>query len=97
MTNAQVLDAFLNRKKAESLNMRTDGERLWSYETVVAQWYRQNVGGFTFLDVVVNARKYSRTTSKQCSRLYHGNFRMTSTNDIPFCVQDLRPYIKEVQ
>ena len=57
MTNQQVVQAFLDNKAGHSLNMRTNGEKLWSYDTVIAQ-----IDGNI---ITINMTKYSPTTSKQ--------------------------------
>lgn len=80
MTNNQVVWAFINGNSGKSLNMRTDGIKLWSYSTVVAQW----IDG----KIVKNARKYSVTTSKQLSHLNYDS--LTIRKDLPFNTQDLK-------
>ena len=68
MTTSDVIGAFLKRKMAHTpvrdlmwggrdCSISTDGARLWSYSTIIAQW-----SGDT---VLINNTKYSRTTSKQ--------------------------------
>lgn len=68
MTTQEVIKQFLARKTAHTpirnlmyggrnCSISTDGTRLWSYNTVIAQW-----GGDA---VLINNTKYSRTTSKQ--------------------------------
>ena len=69
--NANVIGKFLLREKATSpvrnikedyhvykgASISTDGTRLWSYNTIIAQW-----GGDT---VLINNTKYSNTTTMQ--------------------------------
>lgn len=81
MTNNQVVNAFLNGGHGQSLNMRTDGERLWSYNTVMAQ----HIKG---LGIVFNTTRYSVTTSKQTSQLRGLNVLKT-TKFAPIGTQDL--------
>lgn len=68
MTTQEVIKQFLARKTAHTpirdlmyggrnCSISTDGTRLWSYNTIIAQW-----GDDT---VLINNTKYSRTTSKQ--------------------------------
>lgn len=72
MTTQKVIQQFLARKSAHTpirdlmwggrnCSISTDGAKLWSYNTVIAQW-----GGNA---VLINNTKYSRTTSKQQSAL----------------------------
>lgn len=68
MKTDQVITAFLHREKAHTqirdlmwggrgCSISTDGARLWSYDTVIAQWSEDTV--------LINNTKYSATTSKQ--------------------------------
>lgn len=59
LSNKAVVEAFANKQVAHSGSMWVsyDGQRLYSYETCIAQ----HVGNV----VVLNATKYSVTTSKQ--------------------------------
>lgn len=84
MTNNQVVWAFINGRHGHSLNMSTDGVRLWSYSTVVAQRTKDGV--------IFNATKYSRTTSKQVSGL-KGNCDFNTKKPVPFNTQDLTAYL----
>ena len=72
MRTEQVIAAFLSRKKAKTptrdlmyggrdCSISTDGARLWSYSTIIAQWSGDVV--------LINNTKYSRTNSKQQSEL----------------------------
>lgn len=56
-TNKDVAVAFLKHERhtSSTRNFHSDGVRLWSYNTVIAQWD----GG----RLIVNATKYSSTTS----------------------------------
>ena len=85
MTNKEVVRAFLNGHSGHSLNMSTNGIKLWSYNTVVAQR--------TFdYGIVFNATKYSVTTSKQTGELRRGHYTQTSKH-VPINSQDLEEYI----
>lgn len=71
MQNAKVIGKFLLREKATSpvrkieedyhvykgASISTDGRKLWSYATVIAEW-RGDV-------VAINGKKYSNTTTMQ--------------------------------
>jgi hypothetical protein len=85
MTNEKVVNAFLKRLEEYSLNMTSTGEKLYSYSTVVAQW----IDG----EVVFNATKYSRTTSKQTSILRYDKSLKQTTQYVPFNTSDLRQYL----
>ena len=84
MTNQQVGEKFLKGEKGKSLNMTSTGDKLFSYNTVVAQW----VGG----KMVFNSTKYSRTTTRQAGWLKAFADVVTSKS-VHFNVDDLRPYI----
>ena len=55
--NEKVAGAFLDKRSAKGASISTDGATLWSYSTRIAKWD----GG----RVIMDARKYSRTTSTQ--------------------------------
>lgn len=59
-TNLQVIQKFLNKEGANSLNMTSTGRKLFSYNTIIAEW-----AGPGFSVLVVNKTKYSRTTSSK--------------------------------
>ena len=57
MSNKDLINAFINGKEAQNGSMRTDGTKLFSYFTCIAQ---KTSDGILF-----NVCKYSTTTSKQ--------------------------------
>ena len=57
MTNKEVCNAFVNKTNGQSGSMRTDGVKIYSYNTCIGEW----VDG----KIIINASKYSVTTSKQ--------------------------------
>lgn len=61
MTNEQVVMNFWMHKAGKSLNMKSTGDKLFSYATCVAEWHDDTL--------YLNTTKYSVTTSKQTSRL----------------------------
>lgn len=63
MTNLEVCNAFANGISGHSLNMSTDGDKLFSYGTIIAQ--RTDKG------ILLNVCKYSTTTSKQQTYARH--------------------------
>lgn len=56
MKNSEVVEAFFNRETGQSENRISSGDKLFSYNTCIAQW----VGS----KLLINTTKYSRTTSK---------------------------------
>ena len=61
MTNNEVVRNFCNHKVGKSLNMKSTGDKLFSYKTCVAEWRGETL--------YVNTTKYSQTTSKQTCEL----------------------------
>ena len=57
MSNKDLINAFINGKEAQNGSMRTDGTKLFSYFTCIAQK--------TSKGILFNVCKYSCTTSKQ--------------------------------
>lgn len=68
MTTQEVVKQFLARKSAHTpkryfmwggygSSISTDGEKLYSYSTPIAEWRGDSVA--------INSKKYSNTTSKQ--------------------------------
>ena len=84
MTNRQVGQVFLKKGKGKSLNMTSTGDKLFSYNTVIAEW----IDG----KLVFNTTKYSRTTSKQTNWL-RGYADVLTSKPAPFNAQHLRQYI----
>lgn len=84
MTNNQVVELFLNKRKAKSLHMFSDGHKIWSYNTVVAQWEGETL--------IFNQTKYSRTTSKQVGGLRAVRDKVLTRITVPFNTQDLKNY-----
>lgn len=84
MTNQQVGERFLIGEKGKSLNMVSTGDKLFSYNTVIAQWVDYKM--------VFNNTKYSPTTSKQTNWIK--DYADTVTSEfVPINTHDLRPYI----
>jgi hypothetical protein len=59
ISNANLIKAFINGQTAQNGSMRTDGTKLFSYLTCIAQK--------TSKGILFNVCKYSQTTSKQQS------------------------------
>lgn len=70
MKNEQVMKDFICRRNSRTLNLRTNGNELVNYDTVIAYFK----DGICF----VNTRKYSNTTTKIQNQLK----RMLSSNHI---------------
>lgn len=56
MKNIEVIKAFINQEAGDSLNIHSNGEKLFSYDTCIAEWYKGLL--------VINKTRYSVTTSK---------------------------------
>lgn len=101
MTNSQVVNAWILGNRGQSLNMHTDGEKLFSYNTIIAQWGQ---GG---LQPIVNVTKYSMTTSAKHQRplydaLNETGLVVTYVKNVPFGAHNLstgmdHPTEKELQ
>lgn len=98
MTNLDVCFCFVNGSKngARSLSMRvsSDGSKIYSYGTVIAQKLANG-------SVILNETKYSVTTSKHQSHLRHALASLTpsvvvhhTTKQVPIGTYDLMPYTK---
>lgn len=55
MKNKEVVESFLQEKVGNSLNLTSTGYKLFSYNTCIAEWYKDSL--------IINTTKYSRTTS----------------------------------
>lgn len=85
MNNREVVTAFLNHLTGEAHNLKSENGKLYSYNTVIAQW----IDGV----LVGNITKYSSTTSKHYYYV-RPNVRLIVRN-VPINTQDLKPYIDE--
>lgn len=69
MNNAQVAQKFVEgATKAQGSNFWSEGDRLFSYRTQVAE--RFSIPGDPGV-IAVNTKKYSQSTSRQLSHLYN--------------------------
>lgn len=59
MNNHQVVQAFCGHKTGYSANLSSDGLRLWSYQTVIAQWNKNTL--------TIDIARFSVSTSKHQS------------------------------
>ena len=96
-TNHDVAVYFMDKEKhvSSTRNFHSDGVRLWSYRTVIAQWDGDRL--------IVNASKYSPTTSgqhmsplkktKKFKALEESGQVIYTDGYVPFNTQDLRNYV----
>lgn len=57
MKNKDVILAFLEKRKAWGSNLYSNGKRLISYETTIAEWYDN-------YHLIINDTKYSSSTRR---------------------------------
>ena len=57
MKNKDVIELFLQKKKASGSNLYSDGNKLVNYSTTLAQWHDS-------YHLIVNNTRYSVSTSK---------------------------------
>lgn len=62
MSNKNVILAFLNEEQAKSLSLFSTGDKLFSYNTCIAEWLTSDT-------ILININKYSVTTSKHLTLL----------------------------
>ena len=83
MTNKEVVAAFLNHLTANALHLKSENGKLYSYNTVIAQYVDNTLIG--------NNTRYSTTTSKHYYYVRpHVHFVV---RNVPINTQDLKPYI----
>lgn len=90
MTNKQVIDNFIGGRMAKSLSLKSEGNKLFSYDTCIAQ--------MTVNSIIVNMTSYSVTTSKHRTLLLREiryRHHIVEVNDVPIEAQDLTKYVKE--
>lgn len=86
MRNRDVVKLFLKHLSADSDNLHSNGKKLFSYSTCIAQWIGSRLIG--------NKTKYSTTSSKHLN--YVKPFINIWTNkDVPRSETDLLNYIPE--
>jgi hypothetical protein len=62
MRNKDVVKAFIQRKAAKVQNLESTGDKLISYNTVIAQWTYDG-------ELYINSSYYSATTSRHLGYL----------------------------
>lgn len=87
MKNKDVIELFLQKKKASGSNLYSDGNKLVNYSTTLAEWYSEFI-------LLVNDTRYSVSTSKNQSWLKyaidnHKNIVPLPMYNIPINTKDL--------
>jgi hypothetical protein len=89
LRNTEVGEAFQSGKPAKNTNMTSDGRRLYSYGTVIAQWIDGRI--------IENVCKYSVSTSQHQSAAGGSRWGVSEGDEIavgvPYGCDDLRPHI----
>ena len=94
-TNQQVIQKFSKGEPCNGANLWSTGQRLYSYQTCIAQWET------TGKKLIVNKTKYSRTTSgKHQSPLFNAirdrkDIEIIEVKDCPWGVDFLENYINK--
>lgn len=88
MRNKNVVDSFLRRQIAHTINLYSTGDKLFSYSTVIAQY----IGDYDNPTLVGNATKYSVTTSRHMSYV-KDSIDIYTTKYVPRGTNNLIPYI----
>ena len=90
MKNKDVIELFLQKKKASGSNLYSDGNKLVNYSTTLAQWYDN-------YHLTVNNTRYSVFTSKNQTWLYRAithnrGIVVKDVYNIPMDTKDLEQY-----
>ena len=89
MRNQEVISKFVNfAESAATANVRSIGDKLFNYETCIAQRHEGKI--------IMNATRYSVTTSKIQNYLRSelSNKAVIEVTSVPRGTCDLVPYIK---
>lgn len=84
MTNAEVAIRFLHKEAGNSTTMKSDGEKLYSYNTCIAQYHNDKIVG--------NATKYSSTSSRHLSYV-RNHVDVWTTEYVPINTHNLLNFI----
>ena len=96
MKTIDVIFAFKSRKAAKTSHVSTDGTKLFSYYTCIAQWFNNDT-------LIINDVKYSCTTSKHQTYLKNAVENMPAITilliggNISRGAKDLTEYLSEKQ
>jgi len=86
MTTQNLVKEFLyGATKGKASSLRIEGDKLFNYGTVIAQ----RINGV----VVLNATRYSMTTTKHQNRLKAELPNARTVNGVPMGTTDLTPYL----
>lgn len=88
MKNKDVIVDFVHHTSSKVLNLYSDGNKLFSFETCIAQW---NNGV-----LIINCTKYSITTSRHLTLLRRALLNdvcIIEVKDIPIETKDLEKFI----
>lgn len=84
MTNREVVECFLRGESGGNYHLMSTGSKLYSYNTVIAQYYNGALIG--------NATKYSVTSSKHISHIKQYVDGWTN-NNVPIGTDDLGKHL----
>lgn len=87
LRNREVIEAFVNMRESSNVNLHSDGKKLFSYNTIIAQWTDD-------YEIKINKTKYSHTTSRHLNLLRYelkesGLYEIEEVDDIPINTQSL--------
>lgn len=86
LKNRDIVELFRFRKMGSNTNLMSTGDKLYSYNTCIAQWGDEGIIG--------NSTKYSVTSSCHLSPLKPYVYRWTNPHaNIPLRVDNLEPYL----
>lgn len=93
MKTVDVISLFLNHKIGNALNVHSSGDKLFSYNTCIAQWLDPAT-------LIINITKYSVTTSKHLTQLRRGRippppFKVLQVKEVPLNASSLKKYLSE--
>ena len=96
MKNIDVIFACKSRKGAQTGHVSTDGTKLFSYYTCIAQWFDKDT-------LIISDVKYSPTTSKHQTYLKNAVENMPGITILLICgnirmgARDLTEYLSSTQ
>ena len=84
MKNIDVATLFLGKNDCRGSNLYSINGKLYSYDTVIAQW--------DGIDLIGNSTKYSCSTSRHLGYIKN-RIDIWTTKPVPINTRDLRPYL----
>lgn len=88
MRNEDVVKAFLHKMPLHTINLHSTGNKLFSYDTCIAEWTDNDI-------LIGNATKYSSTTSKHMYYIKSYVDEWT-TKDVPRGTMSLINYVNKL-